>query len=647
MRHCGRGRLGRAALSCCLGGAVWPIVAGGAHAQTIEQLRQLSLADLAKIEVTSVAKRPQPLSDAPAAIYVITHDDIIQSGAMTIPEMLRLAPNLEVAQLNATTYAITARGFNVGDNAAMSNKLLVLIDGRSVYTPLFAGVYWDMQGVVPEDIDRIEVISGPGATLFGANAVNGVINIITRSAAATQGGFVDLAAGNLQQGGALQYGGRLGDDLTYRIYGEGWHFSPFETASGATADDSWSKPQGGFRLDWDKSVDHITVEGDAFYAAEDPSGNVSGRHVIASWQHQLGPDSSVETEAYYDVAKRYSNGDGGGFTVDTYNLTAQHRFTFGGWNDIVWGADERIISYVIENTPTLLFDPAGRTLDLSSIFAQDTLPLAHNLKLTLGMKLEVEPYTGLEPLPQVRLAWKPTGNVLLWSAVSRAVRAPTPVDRDLIERIGTTDVLQGSFNFVPETLIAYEAGSRVELTPRASFSVSAFYNRYEDLRSLEPTPGGPVLPGLGGLPLRWANLMAGHVYGIEAWADWRVTDWWRLSAGFNIQHEDLFFEPGSSGIGGLALAADDPNHQASLRSVVNFGHGVTWSAYLRYVGKLHHPAVPDYGELDTRLGWRITPAVELSLSGFNLIHARHPEFLEPGITDEVPRSFLVETRWRF
>ena len=619
--------------------AISALAAGAAQAQTIGQLKQLSIQQLANIEITSVAKEPEPLLDAPAAVYVITHADIIQSGATTLPEMLRLAPNLEVAQLNATSYAISARGFNVGDNASLSDKLLVLIDGRSVYSPLFAGVYWDMEMVPPEDIERIEVISGPAGTLYGANAVNGLINIITRDSAATQGGVLDLAAGNLQRGGLLQYGGKIGDNLTYRVYGMGWDFSPFVTASGQSGNDGWGRPQGGVRADWNGLADHVTIEGDDFYAREDPASNIAGRDAVASWQHQFADGSSLQTEAYYDVAKRYTDNDGG-FTVDTYDLSAQYNFAVRSWNSVVVGADERIISYVITNTPTLLFNPAADTLNLASIFGQDVISLTPQFKLTLGLKLEKDPYAGVEPLPEVRLAWKPQDNLLLWSAVSRAIRAPTPVDEDIIERVGTTDILVGSPNFVPETLIAYEVGTRVQPTPQVSFSISSFDDEYQDLRSLEPTSGTV-------LPLHWANLMAGHVYGVETWGDYRVTDWWRLSVGFNIQHENLYFEPGSSGLGGIALAADDPNHQAQLRSYMNFGHGVSWSAFLRYVGKLHDPAVPDYGELDTRIAWQVTSRLQLSISGFNLIHAQHPEFIEPGVTDEVPRSFLVETRWRF
>jgi len=621
------------------------------YGQTIEDLRKLSLEDLGKIEVTSVSKRPESLSDAPAAIYVISHDDIIRSGAITIPEMLRLAPNLEVAQLNATSYAISARGFNVGNNAAMSNKLLVLIDGRTVYTPLFAGVYWDMQSVPPEDIDRIEVISGPAGTLYGANAVNGVINIITRNSAETQGGLVDAGGGNLQAGGLLQYGGRAGGvgdgKLTYRVYGEGWRFNSNETSTGTSASDAWSRPQGGFRVDWVKGNDRVMTEGDQFYASEEPSRRVSGRDIVTTWQRDLGGDATLQVGGYFDEATRYTDNAGGGFNVDTFDLSAQHSLPIGDRNNFVWGVDQRLIAYNIQNTSTLLFLPANRTLEYASIFGQNTATLLPGLKLIVGMKLEVDPYIGLEPLPQVRLAWKPLDNVLLWSAVSRAVRAPTPVDRDIVERIGTTNILNQSFNFQSERLIAYELGSRAQLSPKASFSVSSYYNDYNSLRSLEATPGGPPFLSLGGLPLRWGNEMAGHVYGVEAWGDYRVTDWWRLSAGFNIQHEDLFFRSGSSAIGGTSLTADDPNHQAQLRSYVDFGHGVSWDSFLRYVGKLHNPGVPEYVELNMRLGWKITPQWDMSIAGFNLIHTRHAEFVEPGITNQVPRSVFVESRWRF
>ena len=613
-----------------------------AAAQSLDELRNLSIDQLANIEVTSVSKAPQPLSDAAAAVYVISHDDIIRSGATTLPEMLRLAPNLEVAQINGTTYAISARGFNVSNNASMSDKLLVLIDGRTVYTPLFSGVYWDMQNVPPEDIERIEVISGPGGTLYGANAVNGVINIITRHAADTQGGLLEADAGNRRWGGMAQYGGTVPSaNLSYRAYVQGDRFSPTERIGGGDAEDAWSRPQGGFRLDWTPGQDSVTAEGDMFQASEEPGGSIQGRNLNGIWQHRFDGGSSFQLQGYYDLAKRYTdNNSGGGFRVDTYDVNAQYQFSLGNWSQIVSGVEDRVISYEIENTATLLFQPAGRTLNLADAFVQDTIPVTSTISVIPGLKIENEPYTGIEPLPSLRVSWKPIDKVLLWTAVSRAVRADTPVDRDIIEKIGPEPILDKSFNFQPETLTAYQAGTRVQATPDLSFSISSFYNVYDDLRTIEATPGTV-------LPLRWGNRMQGLVYGVEAWASYRVTDWWSLGPGFNIQHEHFRFKPGSAQIGGTTFQADDPNHQASLRSSVNIGPSVTWDAFLRYVGRLHNPVLADYAELDTRIGWRVTPMLELAVSGFNLIHAHHQEFVAPGAATEIPRSFLVDAKLRF
>ena len=557
------------------------------------------------------------------------------------PEILRLAPNLEVAQLNATSYAISARGFNVGNNASLSDKLLVLIDGRSVYTPLFAGVYWDMQEVPVEDIDRIEVISGPGGTLYGANAVNGVINIITRDSAATQGGVIDAGVGTLENGTTLQYGGRAADNLTYRAYGEGYWFGSNETASGGNAHDSWNRPQGGFRIDWGPAAQQVAVSGDIYHATDSPSsGLVAGQNLNGRWQRRLDNGSSLQVQAYYDNARRFAPDDGGGFGVDTYDINVQHRFTLGGWNDVTWGAEERITNYAIENQSSLLFEPDARTLNLSDAFLQDVVALSDSVKATVGLKLEDEPYTGIQPLPSVRIAWKATSDVLLWSAVSRAVRAPTPVDRDLVELSGTTPILVKSFNFQPEELIAYEAGTRLQLSPRASLSISAYSNDYDNLRSVNTTPGGF-------LPLRWGNGIEAHTYGVEIWGEYSIADWWRIGPALDVEREDIRATPGSTDIGGAAFVADDPNHQASLHSSMDLGKTVTWDAYLRNVGALPNPEVPQYTELNTRLGWKVTPALELSLSGFNLLHARHEEFVEAGTTDEVPRSFFLEARLTF
>ena len=598
----------------------------------------MSIEQLGAVEVTSVSRSALALSDAPAAIYVISHDDVIRSGAITIPEMLRLAPNLEVARLNSTSYAISARGFNVGNNASLSNKLLVLIDGRGVYTPMFGGVYWDMLVVQPEDIERIEVISGPGATLWGANAVNGVINIITRSSTETQGGVLTLGAGNLERNAAIQYGGRLSPELTWRAHLEYSDFSSLQLSNGHNAKDSWWLPSGGVRFDWNRDGDSVTIQGDILTSTQQPAGFVRESDAAATWRHVFSDGSTLQLLTYFDNASRAAN-NGNSFSLNTYDIEVQHNFKIGSWNDIVWGAGDRALRYTFENTALALV-PSSQTLNLANIFVQDTISLTSRVKLTLGVKLENEPYAGWQVMPSARLAWKPADNVLLWTAVSRALRSPTPIDTNLREFAGTLDVLNGSTSFRPEALTAYEIGTRVQVSPKASFSLSAYYDVYDHLRSINPNPTPPGL-------FQFGNAMAGRVYGIEAWGNLQVTDWWRLSAGFNLLHEELTFQQGSSRIAGLAFVANDPNQQAMLHSSMNLGESVTWDAYVREVGMLQHPGVPGYVELDMRVGWNISRTLQVSLSGFNLLHARHTEFLEGGISTDVPRSVLAQARLRF
>jgi iron complex outermembrane receptor protein len=609
------------------------------RAQSVGDLRGLSIEQLGDVEVTSVSRSAEALSDAPAAVYVISHDDIIRSGATTIPELLRLAPNLEVARIGGTSYAISARGFNVGSNASLSNKLLVLIDGRSVYSPMFGGVYWDMQVVPPDVIDHIEVISGPGAALWGANAVNGVINIITRSSAATMGGLLTLGGGNLERHAAVQYGGRLTPELTYRLHLELSDFSALPLSNGTSAGDRWWRPSGGVRLDWNRGGDQVSVQGDIMTATQQPGGFIRGSDAAANWRHVFADGSSLQLLTWFSNSSRAIN-NGSSFSINTYDLELQHNFTLGSWNNIVWGAGERALRYTFENTALALVPPS-QTLNLANIFVQDTISLSNRLKLTLGLKLEHEPYAGWQLMPSARLAWKATDGVLLWAAVSRALRSPTPVDANLREFAGTLDVLNGSTAFRPEALTAYEIGTRVQATPTASFSISAYYDVYDKLRSINasPTPTG--------LPFQFGNLMSGKVYGVEMWGNIQVARWWRLAAGFNILHEDLTFLPGSTRVGGLAFVANDPTQQATLHSSINFTPDVSWDLYLREVGMLAHPRVAGYTELDMRLAWDVTPSLRLSLSGFNLLHPRHTEFLEGGISAEVPRSVFVQARIRF
>ena len=617
-----------------------------AQAQTIENLRAMSIDQLANLDVSSVTKSNQALSDAPAAIYVITHDQIVRSGAQTLPEILRLAPNLQVYQTSASNYIVTARGFsgNAADQA-FANKLLVLIDGRSVYTPLYSGVYWDMQDVLPSDIDRIEVISGPGATLWGANAVNGVINIITRKAAETQGGLIDISAGNLEQSVGLRYGGTLGDDLAYRFYVRDYFGDDTVTPSGANAHDHWSRPQGGFRLDWSPSgSDSVTLQGDDFAGSETnpgaPNNDIAGRNLTAHWTHNFADGSSVQFLTYYDREERLTEDGGGNFWVDTYDFEVQHNFAPNGWNAVNWGGGVRVSDYNIHGPPSLQFVPEGRALTLSDIFAQDSVTIDPSLTAIFGMKLEDDPYSGLTPLPSGRLSWKIGEDALLWAAVSRAVRSPTPFDEDVVEKSGAAVLLTGNPYFVDEKLIAYEIGTRIEPIERLSFSVSAFYNNYDDLRSIELAP-------LTFFPLTWGNKLDGHTYGFESWGNYQLYSWWRLSASFTELREHFDFDPTSTGMAvGVSQVGDDPHETAALHSAMDLTSDVNFDWDLRYVGRLPNPVVPAYVEMNAGVGWNVSETLRLSLSGFNLLHAKHQEF-PASEADAVPRSFSVGLQWRF
>ncbi|HVP85863.1 MAG TPA: TonB-dependent receptor [Rhizomicrobium sp.] len=607
-------------------------------------LSTLSIEDLGNVEITSVSKTAQPLSDAAAAVFVITHDDIARSGATSIPEMLRLAPNLQVAQMSANAYAITARGFN--GNAA--NKLLVLIDGRSVYTPLYGGVLWDIQDVLPENIERIEVISGPGATLWGANAVNGVINIITRKAADTQGGIATFGIGNREKRGSLQYGGALTDDLAYRAYIEGFGLLHGKTSTGANAFDGFTKTQGGFRLDWTPDDDSVTFQGDWYGGDEDLSANasqqLSGGNVLASWRHEFSDGSQLQALGYFDHTRRATE-EQGSYSLNTYDMELQHSFAWGASQAIVWGGGFRVYQDRFDLPEPVTYLPPTRSQNLFDVFAQDTISFLPSLDLVVGLKLEADPFAALTPLPNIRLSWKPTDDILLWAAASRAVRAPTRFDVDLHDTIiPSILILTGDKDFQLEKLNAYEVGTRIQLDPAASLSASAYYNVYDDLRSVEFTQA-TVLP----LLWSWGNLMTADTYGIELWGNYAATDWWRLSAGVMVQHQDRRFRPQSSALGGVSTAGDDPNHQAMLRSVMNIGSDVSWSADLRWIGMLHDPQVPAYAEINSSIDWKISRMIEVSLSGFNLLHSRHLEYELAGATTgtEIDRSYFIETKLRF
>ena len=632
----------RAARAAILGmAAAAALAVRPASAQSVEDLQQLSISELSSIDVSSVSKSIQPLSQAPASIYVITHEDIIRSGATTVPEMLRLAPNLFVGQSNANNYVITARGFS-GDSAvqSFSNKLLVLIDGRTVYTPIFSGVYWELQGVLPEDVDRIEVISGPGATLWGANAVNGVINIVTRKSYETQGGFAEIGGGNLERYGAIRYGGRINETLSYRVYAQGIYQTDTPTSTGAPQADHWSRPQGGFRLDWTPGVaDAVTLQGDAYYGSTATSTTIGGGNLTARWDHSWQGGSSLQVQAFYDRVVRGNDLTGGTpLWQNIYDLDLQHGFNLGSRNQIVWGGGLRFTQYRIAGEGGLQFAPPARVLDLSDGFIQDTITLAKPVKLIVGLKLEDDPYSGVSALPSVRLVLTPSQTLMLWAAASRAIRSPTPFDTDVQETVAGNLLLRGNPLFKPEKLTAYELGLRAQPSPRLSFSATGFFNVYNDLRSIGITP-------VSLFPLYWDNGIEGYTYGFEGWGRFQAASWWRLTAGLDLLSEHLKFAPGVFRLASITQDGDDPKRQATLRSSMNLGPKVTLDADLRYVGVLPDPHVPSYVELNGRIGWALTPRLELAVSGFNLLHARHQELPSPA--GQVARSVFAELRTRF
>ena len=606
-------------------------------------MKKLTLAQLMDLDVTSVSKHPEKLSEVASAIQVITGDEIRRSGATRLPEALRLASNLEVAQIDSRQWAITARGFN----NVFADKMLVLIDGRTVYTPLYAGVYWDAQDVVLEDVDRIEVISGPGATQWGANAVNGVINITTKNARDTQGGLVVGAAGNeLSDFGTVRYGGQLAPGVYYRVYGKYFDRSDSVRPNGMGANDSWRMGQGGFRVDWDGAAgNQLTLQSDIYSGTITRAGpdniHMSGGNLLGRWSRTLAENSDMRLQVYYDRTHRRIPGS---FTqdLDSYDLDFQYRRPFGEAHDVLMGLGYRIADDDILNTPANAFLPPHITLHTANAFLQDEITLSpHRVHLTVGTKIEHNDYTGFEWEPSVRLAWTPERTQTVWAAISRAVRTPSRIDRDLFSPATPPYRIAGGPNVVAEKLVAYELGYRVQIDPQLSVSFATFYNYYNDLRSLEP------LNPPAAFPVEISSNLRGESLGAEATADWRVTRSWRLRAGYTEMRVTSEPQPGSIDRTTNRSISLDPNHQVQLRSFWDLAADWECDAALRYVSAIGNQAVPAYTEFNLRLGWRPTAAWELSVEGLNLLHAHHPEFNPPGSRREIQRSIYGKATWRF
>ena len=595
------------------------------------------------IEVTSVSRRPEKISETASAIQVVTQEDIRRSGATSLPEALRLASNLQVAQVDSRQWAISARGFN----STTADKLLVLIDGRAVYTPLYAGVFWDVQDTLLEDIDRIEVISGPGATLWGANAVNGVINITTKNSKDTQGLLLLGGGGTeLRDFAGVRYGGALATNLHFRVYGKYFDRDSTVLPSGRDATNDWRMGQGGFRLDWDASdANLLTLQGDLYDgrivqpARDDIS--VGGGNLIGRWSHTISEDSDFKLQLYYDRTHRDIPGT---FSedLDTYDVDFQHRFPLGQRHDIVWGLGYRLINDEVGNTPGLAFLPARVSRQWFSAFLQDEIALVKDrLHLTLGTKIEHNDYTGFEFQPSGRLAWKLSERQTLWAAISRAVRTPSRIDRELYSPATPPFVLAGGPNFVSEEVLAYELGYRIQPHRRVSLSIAAFYNDYDNLRSVEK-----VNPPTN-FPLVLGNGQKGESYGAELTADYRVTDWWRLRAGYTPLHVRIRPKPGSTDTSFGSSESHDPEHQVFLRSSMDLPGNFEFDASFRYVTRIANQAVPAYAEMDVRVAWKPTARLELSIVGQNLLHDHHAEFGAVTTRQEIERGVYGKVAWRF
>lgn len=612
----------------------------------VADLADLSLEQLANIEVTSVSRRAERLSDAAASIYVITNDDIRRSGVTSLPEALRLAPNLQVARTSASGYAISARGFN----NSVANKLLILIDGRTVYTPLFSGVFWDSQDVMLEDIDRIEVISGPGGTLWGANAVNGVINIITRQAQATQGTLVAAGGGNLEAGGSFRHGGKFGADGHYRVYGKYFDRDNTERVNGTEVSDGWHKGQAGFRADWGGSNRNFTLQGDAYSGkldqAQPGKTTIDGVNLLGRWNQRLAGGSELRLQAYFDHTERDVPGT---FSekLDIFDVEFQHGIPIGSSQRVLWGGGYRYARDRVQNSAALAFLPADKNLDWANVFVQDEIKITETVDLTAGIKFESNDYTGWETLPSLRLAWKPYANQLLWTALSRAVRAPARLDRELFVPANGS-LLAGGPNFRSEIANVFEIGNRGQPSSAVSYSITAFYHDYDHLRSLEPAPGAICVAVAPGNTCVLANLIEGTSQGVEAWGNYQVKQGWRLSGGVLLLDVDLKRKPGSTDPNPAALG-NDPDYQWLLRSSHNLTPRHELDVILRSIGELPNPNVPSYTAVDVRIGWRPVRDLEMSLTAQNLFDSSHPEFgsatgMNP--RSEFERGVFLKLVWR-
>jgi iron complex outermembrane recepter protein len=613
-------------------------------------LDQASLEDLMDIKVTSVSKKEEKLSKTKAAIFVISSEDIRRSGATNIPDLLRMAPGVDVEQINANSWAISIRGFN----SRYSDKVLVLIDGRTVYSPYFSGVFWDQLEMPLEDIDRIEVIRGPGGTVWGANAMNGVINIITKSSKDTKGGLVTAEGGSqAKAAGEAQYGGQAGPNATYRIFESYFDIGNSDAPPGGLADDHWQRSHAGFRTDWTNSGrDTVMTEGD-LYANQENQSTVSfiagpsadgtaqsvaaaGGNLSAVWDHTLAGGSQTSLQGYFQDYRRTDFGTPA--AVRTFDVDFQHHLTAGDRNDIVWGFGYRSdnlatgVGYLVATTPPV------QSLNLFNVFLEDDVRITDALSLTLGAKLEHHTYTGLENEPSIRLLWSPPASrYSIWAAASRAIREPSRIEEGMrvdaatfpISATSEEEILSlGNPNNRAERLTDYELGYRMELTKTLSFDAATFLSFYRDLSTITfeapiVVPGSPLLIEA---PELYTN--NGHAldYGGELSVNYKVTSFWRVSPGYSYLHATLWEPPGDTDRIVVAIATDFPQNMFQIRSQLNLSGKTEFDQSLYYTARLPGGSIPGYARLDVRVGRRFGEMTDISLVGQNLLQSHVFEY---------------------
>ena len=655
--------------------ATCAFASSGDQSGSAQDLTQLSLEDLMNVTVTSVSKKSEPVSEAPAAVYVINSEDIRRSGATCVPEALRLVPGVQVAQINANKWAVTARGFN----GMLANKLLVLIDGRSVYTPSFSGVYWDAQDIVMENIDRIEVIRGPGATMWGANAVNGVINIITKRSGGASGLGGGLSAGNRERNNAvIQYSGSASENLSYRVNVKQFQVEPWKKADRDTAQDNWGMTHGSFRLDWNPSEAYdLTVSGDLYDEKADsrnalpsmvfPYSNVvtvrtavSGGNVLARGSHPLSDHSIITLQGYVDHTRRADLTSGE--TRNTYDLEYQQDYRSSGTRklELVWGAGYRVSADNMTNPPYYSFSPSKRSTGLANLFVQGGLDLVkERLTITVGSKVEHNDFTNFEIQPSMRFLWTPNKHNSFWGAVSRAVRTPSRYDCDgtfwvaVIPPLTTANpgplplriTFVGDDAFQSEKLISRELGYRAQPAKDWWMDVALFYNRYEGLLTI--IQDEPILSaGSLTMPCHSANKKNGKTYGGEIAVDWQPSAKFRVKGSYSYFFGEISADPGTVLVGPSEMLT--PKHQVGLFLMTKPTTRMTVDLLGRYVDHLEGTNISAYTSLDGRVGLSLNHKLELSLTGKNILGNNHVEWQSDMfvVATSVGRRFDVSLNWR-